>query len=364
MPTVLFESHHLYYLPHFRPIIAELQGRGGYALAASIPCTVDQGEQAQFKEEIEALGVELIAAPTEEVRIQTLASRQFEVIIVGNVGQLHQIAGPRSLAVMVYHGIGLKASYYRDCSPRIDLLAVESEARLAAWQARDVDRGVLVGMTKLDPLATGPDRRLETLQRLDLDPERATVLYAPTFYPTSLPRTLAPLVEVSTRVNVMIKLHPFSWVQQRYRRQSQSAAAAAAQAPGMALAPPEDYDILPYFQAADALVTDISSTLFEYLALDRPILKTEFAALRLRHRLFPWRLRKRLDPERSAQIDFARKVRRPADLPEQVAEELAQPAALAERRNAAAKRHLYRTDGQASARLANAIEVALVEVSR
>ena len=187
MPSVLFECHHLYYLPQLLPVIKELQRRGRYRLAASMPRTVNADEQARFKEAIDALGIELIAADTEDNRLTQLASRAFDVIIVGNVGRLERIAGTHSLAVMVYHGIGLKSSYYRDMSPRIDLLAVESDARLDTWRQMGVSSGVVVGMTKLDPLTTEPDRRVETLTGLGLDPQRQTVLYAPTFYPSSLP---------------------------------------------------------------------------------------------------------------------------------------------------------------------------------
>ena len=41
MRSVLFETHHLYYLPNFLPIIDELKHRGGYSLSASIPLTIN-----------------------------------------------------------------------------------------------------------------------------------------------------------------------------------------------------------------------------------------------------------------------------------------------------------------------------------
>ena len=50
-------------------------------------------------------------------------------MIVGNVGQLTKIVSESTIAVMVYHGIGLKQSYYNDIDSRIDIRAVESESR-------------------------------------------------------------------------------------------------------------------------------------------------------------------------------------------------------------------------------------------
>ena len=364
IPSVLFECHHLYYLPQLRPIMAELQRRGGYHLAASMPRTVNADEQARFKGAILALGIELIAADTEDDRLTQLAGRAFDVVMVGNVGRLERIVAPHSLAVMVYHGIGLKSSYYRDLSPRIDLLAVESEARLDTWRRKGISSGVLTGMTKLDPLATEPGRKAETLAALGLDPQRQTVLYAPTFYPSSLPAALPGIAELAAQVNVIIKLHHFSWHQKRYLHQSEAAAELSG-LDGVALAPAEKFDILPYYQAADALISDISSTLFEFLALGRPVLQTTFATSRWRHRLFPWRLRRRMDLQRAAQVDFTRIVSHPGMLAALTLAELQHPAALKKQREAAAELHLYRVgDGQASARLVDAIDAALKRRSR
>jgi len=42
MIKVLFENHHLYYLPHFIPIIDEMKRRGGYEIVASIPFMMEK----------------------------------------------------------------------------------------------------------------------------------------------------------------------------------------------------------------------------------------------------------------------------------------------------------------------------------
>ena len=354
MPSILFECQHLYYLPQFRPVIAEMQRRGGFDLAASMPQTISRPEQEHFQAAIQSLGLEQISAPSEAERVAAIRQRAFDAVLVGNVGRLEEIAATDSLAVMVYHGIGLKASYYRDFSPRIDLLAVESEERLEEWRRRGVSQGVLTGMTKLDPLFSSPDISPEKLGQLGLDPARPTILYAPTFYPSSLLPALTPLAALAGEINIIIKLHQFSWTQRRYRHQSILTGEMARRS-GMVLIGPDDYDIVPWYQAAAALVTDISSTLFEFLAVDRPIIRTTFTVRRLRHRLFPWRLRRRLDAERAAQVDFAALAERPAELGTVIKAELDRPNRLQAERTAARTRFLYHTDGKASARLVDAI---------
>ena len=44
MFTVLFESHHLYYLPNFFPIIKEMINRAEYDIFASIPHSMPNEE--------------------------------------------------------------------------------------------------------------------------------------------------------------------------------------------------------------------------------------------------------------------------------------------------------------------------------
>lgn len=153
MVSVLFECHHLYYLPNFLPIIEEFRKRNNYKLASSIPLTVNAKERRQFRSAVERTDVEFIDADSENERQTLLRDRGFDVVMVGNVGMLDKVVSDSSLAVMVYHGIGLKQSYYRDMSPRIDLRAVESEERMRRLKELGESNLVLAGYTKLDPLA-------------------------------------------------------------------------------------------------------------------------------------------------------------------------------------------------------------------
>ena len=97
MTSVLFEGHHLYYLPHFEPIVAELKRRGGYEIAASIPLTVATDERRLFAESAQKLGVEIISARDEEARIAKLRQGVFDIIIIGNVGRVEEKAAENTM---------------------------------------------------------------------------------------------------------------------------------------------------------------------------------------------------------------------------------------------------------------------------
>lgn len=357
MTSVLFECHHLYYLPNFLPIIEEFRRRGGFSLSASIPCTMNDTERRHLRDAATWAGLEFIDGENESVRQGKLRDRRFDVVIVGIPGMVEKVTTAHTLAVMVYHGIGLKESYYRDTSPRIDLRAVESEERYDELTRRGETNLVLTGYTKIDPLAA-PDTRL--LESINLSPDRPTLLYAPTFYPSSVEQILPELPRLAEVMNIIIKLHGFSWTQRRYRHHSELAGGIAGD--GITLVPLEDFDIVPYYRISDLLLSDISSTLFEYLARDRPIIQTTFMKPRLKHRFLKSRLRKRLDLVRAAEIDFTRLLDSPSDLKALVEEVLQNPDRMSPARRAAAERYLYRTDGRASARLVDAIEERLKRV--
>ncbi|MBT6712085.1 MAG: hypothetical protein HOB22_10255, partial [Candidatus Marinimicrobia bacterium] len=70
MTSVLFETHHLYYLPNFTPVIQELKKRGGFNISASIPHKMPKDEQKIFYDACSNLGIPVIKALNEEDRIE------------------------------------------------------------------------------------------------------------------------------------------------------------------------------------------------------------------------------------------------------------------------------------------------------
>ena len=135
----------------------------------------------------------------------------------------------------------------------------------------------LIGMPKVDRLVDGSLQRLAVLTSLGLDPERSTVLYAPTWSPqSSLNRLGIDLIRrlAALRVNVIVKLHDRSRdARARYSGGVDWPAAVADVLPaGRGVLAPSS-DICPYLEAADLMVTDHSSAGFEYLLLDRPIVR-------------------------------------------------------------------------------------------
>jgi hypothetical protein len=141
----------------------------------------------------------------------------------------------------------------------------------------------LIGMPKVDCLVDGSLQRAAILESFGLDPARPTVLYAPTWSPaSSLNHLGVELVEqlVTRPINLIVKLHDRSRdLRPRYsggvdwmarlqpildRRNGFLATTA---------------NIAPCLVAADAMITDHSSCGFEYLMLDRPLVRIDMPGL-------------------------------------------------------------------------------------
>lgn len=261
----------------------------------------------------------------------------------------------RIRTAMLYHGIGVKETYYRREQMMMDIRFVEGEHREAILRQRYPDRHVVaVGFAKLDPLFnTRYSLKKFDLERAGLDPARHTILYAPTFYPSSMecladdwPATLADC-------NLIIKPHQYAWTLNRHRGQLRKLA-RWQNYPNVHIAGACDYSLLPFMQVADVLVSEASSALFEFAALDRPVIWCDFMKLRLGHRgIFKFRLLRRMDRTIDAFRDIAAHAGTPDELAAVIREQLANPARFHAKRQACVKELLGPVDGNASSRIAD-----------
>jgi hypothetical protein len=192
--------------------------------------------------------------------------------------------------VQIFHGVGGK---YGFDAPRIsmrewDRLFFVNERRLrnfVAAGAIDPDSPAirLVGMPKTDCLVDGSLQRVTVLRSMGLDPDRPTVLYAPTWSPASSLNVLG--MELIRRVldlpvNLLVKLHDRSRdPRPRYSGGIDWAARLDVRLRGNPARLVAGADICPALAAADVMITDHSSAGFEYLLLDRPIVRIHLPSL-------------------------------------------------------------------------------------
>ena len=135
----------------------------------------------------------------------------------------------------------------------------------------------LIGMPKLDCLVDGSLKRNDVLSSLGIDPARRTVLYAPTWSPdSSVVRMGEELVQRLGEAGyaVIVKLHDRSKDPAYVNSGGVDWGARLEpllQLYGGLLATGSNSS--KYLPAADVMITDHSSVGFEYLLLDRPLIR-------------------------------------------------------------------------------------------
>ncbi len=297
-------------------------------------------------------GGNFITAVSEKERIEKILKQKFDVVVFGKSNGAEKYCRPASLAVLLYHGIGVKACYYNDYNPRIDVRYIESQYRFDELKRRKIPTELVVsGFPKLDLLFKNDDKE-QFFGKYRLKNDRPTILYAPTFYPSSIELFGETLARQTHDYNLIVKLHHFAWLMKKYRHQCKLWQALERKYEHVRLIPVEEYSVVPFFNCSDVLVTEASSTAFEYLATGRPIVIADFVHLRWKHRLFRKQFEKqRLDSAIIEKLDFAYHLEQPQDL----SSVLDKAVSFAEQQKPllAEKRDLFlgKVDGQAAGRV-------------
>jgi hypothetical protein len=192
--------------------------------------------------------------------------------------------------IQMFHGVGGKYGFDAPTEPlnawhRLFFVNRRRLNNCIASGALDANSPAirLIGMPKVDCLVDGSLERDAVLRTLGLAADRPTVLYAPTWSPASSLNLLGvELLERLRRmpVNVIVKLHDRSRdLRRQYSGGIDWPAALQPHLAGGSAILASEADICPYLAAADVMVTDHSSAGFEYLLLDRPLVRVHVPAL-------------------------------------------------------------------------------------
>lgn len=194
--------------------------------------------------------------------------------------------------VQMFHGVAGKWSHIYDrpgtSMRQWDRLFFINRRRLQNYVrtgAIDADSPAirLIGMPKSDCLVDGSIERDQVLRAHGIDPRRPTVLYAPTWTQFSSLNAMGEALVaglVKAGYTVLVKLHENSldpavmnsggvdWLQRL--------TPILAEGHGHLI---RSSDASPWLVASDLLITDHSSIGFEYLLLDRPLVRIAMPAL-------------------------------------------------------------------------------------
>ncbi len=203
----------------------------------------------------------------------TKKSEGFDAVICGDTLKNPKDYGD-ALLCNIEHALSIKTQRYRKLAQQAGKVRyirfVEGQYRqkiLADYlPSEDI---FALGLPKLDQLFDGSYSKQAVIKKLRLDPAKKIVLYAPSYKPTSI-FDLTPHLADCKDYNVIIKLHPYSWSGKYAKHQQHRFVEKIVKAnPNLVLIPEQEVNIMPYMVAADTLITEGSSVMNEFLAMDK-----------------------------------------------------------------------------------------------
>jgi hypothetical protein len=355
---VYFDVRNLYYLPQYLPVYHELKARGA-------DCRFLFYRDAQFDAVInevvksEALPSLWAGSIDEALVIYQDAAPNW--IVFGNHFQhLEKLKSADSpiKSALLYHGIGVKDCYYDVELNQFDIRFVEGPHRYQEIKRRHPKARIeAVGFAKLDPLFSNSTPRPEfNLTEAGLSEEKPTLLYAPTFYPSSIEYIPDDWPQQFESFNIIIKPHFFTLSQKSYASQRRKIE-HWAEADNVYIGKTTEYSLLPFMATADLLISEASSALFEFAALGKPIVWCDFLKLRWSYRgPLRYRFTRRMDQTILQYQDIAAHTKHSRALYETVCEQLDNPAHYEHKRQQYCEELIGERDGKVSLRIADYLE--------
>ena len=201
---------------------------------------------------------------------------KFDVVIVGDTIRDADKFGD-TLLCFVNHGTGIKNVLYRNLRKHAGtqyMIFVEGDYRVEKLEESGTlgeSKVFKVGLPKLDPyFREGYFDREKILLKSGLNPDKKTVLFAPTYKPTCIFDVKDHIFTETIDYNLIIKLHHYSWMgKYASPKQHKVFEERLPKFPHARLIPVEDYNIIPYMAVADTLISEASSTVFDFLAMKK-----------------------------------------------------------------------------------------------
>jgi len=268
---LLFKIGYAYHKAAFDPVIELLKDNDKY----DVWFTLDLEKKRYFLIDRPFRGPIIDKWEKEGYRF-TRETKGFDIVITGDTLRNAPDYG-RTLLCFLNHGTGIKNILYRELAKVPDdryQIFVEGQHRVNSLNKSGrlgKNEVHLVGLPKLDYYFQGryADRE-RILEGLGLDPNRKTVMYAPTYKPTSMYAIKDDLFTQTREYNLIIKLHPYSWMgKYAPHKQHRIYERRVRQYNHAVLLPFDEYNIVPYYAVADTLISEASSTVFDFLALKK-----------------------------------------------------------------------------------------------
>jgi len=347
----VFVTHHLYYIPQFIPIAKELIKRKKSILFLLL------GLDAPEQNEIAGNYLEKNGFP---YRFYSKTEPSTSCIfMINSANSFPEINIDYKYSALVLHGIGTKAGHFTEDKNVYDIRFVEGQFRVDKIKELypDVKSKLYnVGFAKLDEaFAVNEMDKKDLMNMMGVDLSKRTILYAPTFYPSSIDMMPDNFPEYFKEYNIILKPHFFSFTKKQYRKHVKKFN-IWSNYNNFYLAGIEEFNLVPFMSVADIIISDESSAIFEFAALNKPVVVNRNVKFRLTYRLFKSKIRKRMD----SNMDMFKEVGVPVydfkELYPTVVYELEHPENKETNRKEICEQIVGTVDGKVSKRIADVMD--------
>ena len=204
----------------------------------------------------------------------------------------------KATRLFLWHGVGTKPYDFKQALSENDILFTEGDYKynkLVNEFPQFSSKIYKVGYSKLDSVFNVTTQTIDALKdKYQLDKRKKTILYAPTFYPSSIEKMSDDFPKEFSDYNVIVKAHYLTFERKKYHKQLIKFN-KWAKYDNCTICSVDEYNLVPFLSLADVMISDESAAVFEFTALNKPVILNKFLKLRLSYILNPKKLTKRLD---------------------------------------------------------------------
>lgn len=286
MLNIYFYVAYPYYYPHFLPISKVFTSFGH-----SVTYILSDMQNSQNMQNIAEQNNLKYLFGTEH-----LFDKKSSVIFFAN--PFEKAPQTEALTVFLEHGIGTKSTSFYKTIEYFDIYLVEGDQkydRLKELYPQYESKLAKVGFSKFDEIVNfKEDDKKNIFQKYNLDINKKTILYAPTFFPSSIEKMADNFPEEFKNNNIIVKPHYLSYERKKYRNQLKKFSIWQTYDNCVVL-PLSEYNLVPFLAICDVMISDESSAMFEFAGLNKPVISNRYFKLRWSYYLMPWKLAKRID---------------------------------------------------------------------
>jgi len=285
----IFYVSYPYYFPHFLPISKELIKRGH-----KVHFVLSQKQNSSLMEQI-AKENDLEYSFSED----QLFKLESKFIFFAN--PYEKAKELKAKTIFLEHGIGTKSTGFYHIVEYIDIYLVEGSykyERLKELYPQHESKLKMVGFSKFDPIKNMDSQTKDNLYRkYNLDKNRKTILYAPTFFPSSIEKMSDDFPNDFKEYNILVKAHYLTYERKQYKKQRDKLTYWSS-FENCTIVDVTEYDLVPFYAISDVMISDESSAMFEFASLNKPVISNRYHKLRLSYYLMPWKRKKRIDTKK------------------------------------------------------------------